>query len=85
VNIFLEYVPLAYRAETDKDIECFLWFLEGGGRGGYDYHDTLGVLGSRKRLLKSVLKDPSDKTALDASVEGFSKSLNFCVQLDASM
>lgn len=39
MNIFLEYVPLAYRAETDKDIECFLWFLEGGGRGGYDYED----------------------------------------------
>jgi hypothetical protein len=85
INAFLQYVPLAHHAETDEDMECFLWFLDGGVRGGYDYSDTLEVLGSRKRLLKSMLKRPSDKTPLDASVEGFGKFLNFCVQLDVTL
>jgi len=85
INAFLQYVPLAYFAATDQDIECFLWFLDGGSRGGFSYRDTLKVLSSRKRLLKSVLQRPSHKTPLDASVEGFSKFLNFCVQLDVTL
>ena len=85
ISVFLQYVPLAYLVETDEDIECFLWFLDGGWRGGYSYRDTLKALSSRKRLLKSMLCRPSDKTALDASVEGFGKFLNFCVQLDLTL
>lgn len=81
-KLFLQYMPLAYSAETDVDMECFLWFLDDGWRGGYSFRDTLEVLRSHKRFLKSITKAPAKKTALDESVEGFGKFLNFAVELD---
>jgi len=81
--IFLEFAALTAYFETDEDLEVFLWFLEAGGRDSYWYKDLLRVLASSKLLMASMTKDPDEKTALDQSVEGFGKFLEFCVQLDA--
>jgi hypothetical protein len=80
--IFLEYTALTAYFETDPDMETFLWFLDGGGRGEYRYQNLLDVLNSSELLVRSMVRSPEEKTALDASVEGFGKFLGFCVQLD---
>jgi hypothetical protein len=80
--IFLEYTALTAYFETDPDMETFLWFLDGGGRGEYRYQNLLEVLNSSELLVRSMMRSPEEKTELDASVEGFGKFLGFCVQLD---
>jgi hypothetical protein len=84
-DLFDEFLLLSQPIEMDASIETFLWFLDGGARGGVDIDDTIDVLGNPELLLRHTAAmpddDPDGLDPLSASVQGFLGFVEFAPRL----
>ncbi len=79
IEVFAEFVTLTHHFEADTHIETFLWFLDGGYRGGYDMDDVIKAL-KRPRICQHSIGQPPDKLdELGFALHGFRKFLRFSV------
>lgn len=81
-GLFDSFFTLTQPMEGDGPIETFLWFLDGGSRGGYDIDDTITVLGNPKRFIHHASARPEDSRDgeldwLSASTQGFLAFMEF--------
>jgi hypothetical protein len=81
IALFYEFLPLVKIIEEDKDVEVFLWFMDGGEREGFDYEDTIRSF-KEVKVFAQCLCSVRKKTPLDASVQGFAKFIRFCIDFD---
>jgi hypothetical protein len=81
IALFYQFLPLIKVIENDKDVEVFLWFMDGGERLNTDYDDTIQTFKNIDRFAK-CLSATRSKTPLDASVQGFAKFIRFCIEFD---
>lgn len=82
VELFDEFFTISQPIETGDAMETFLWFLDGGSRGGVDIDNTLNVLRKPKRFLAHIDARPEDSGSeeldpLSASVQGCIAFLEF--------
>jgi hypothetical protein len=79
-SIFYSFLPLVKLIERDPDLETFLWFLDGGWRGKYNYTDVANMFRKPKKFLECFsAKRPSH---LGKGVRGFVKFVHFCSEFD---
>jgi hypothetical protein len=82
ICFFYEFLPLVTVIEKDSDVEAFLWFMDGGERGGYDYEDIIQTFTNLEDFAKCLSKTRG-KNPLDKSVQGFAKFIRFCIEFDS--
>jgi hypothetical protein len=74
---FAQFLEVSRPIERDRDLETFLWYLDGGWRGT-SISDTKRVLRDRDRFLTAMASKPDTRSELRHSVVGFAKFLTFC-------
>jgi hypothetical protein len=85
-SLFDEFFALSQPLECGETVETFLWFLDGGWRGGSDIGDTIAVLRSPQRFVRHTSTRAEDSPdgrldPLSASVQGFLAYVDFAPRL----
>src|ERR1043166_3959743 len=84
---FYEFLELTKTIERDKDMESFLWCLDGGYRedksGVSNLATVTRALGKSKRLANATQRPPKKRSELDRALNGFCKFIHFCEGLDS--
>jgi Bacterial RNA polymerase, alpha chain C terminal domain len=84
---FYEFLELTKAVERDKDMESFLWCLDGGYRqdrqGESDLDAVTRALSKADRLAGATQRPPNKRGELDRALNGFCKFIQFCEGLDS--
>jgi hypothetical protein len=84
---FYEFLELTKAIERDKDMESFLWCLDGGYRedkkGASDLDAVMRELGKSNRLAEATQLSPKKRGELDRALNGFCKFIQFCECFDS--
>lgn len=80
--LFAQFLSLVDSINDDDEVETFQWFLDDGERDGYSIDDTLEVMSHREEFLKRFFSPPDDWDALDQSLHGFQRFVDFCVDFN---
>jgi len=78
--LFSEFLGLAKWMSSDRDIETFQWFLDDGFRDDFGISDTIRVIRDRDQFARCISKPERDRNALDDSIMGFQKFVDFCIR-----
>ncbi|MEO8575554.1 MAG: hypothetical protein ABI556_02585 [Gemmatimonadales bacterium] len=84
--LFEHFFTLSQPIETGAEVETFLWFLDGGSRGGADINDTIEALRTPTSFLEHASARPEDFAdetlpPLSASIQGFLSFVEFAPRL----
>ena len=81
-TLFWQLLELDARLFNDN-CEAFLWFIDGGVRGGYDIDSVMRTVKSAKAYFRAVSVPARKVTSLTKALHGLRIFLQFCVDLDA--
>jgi hypothetical protein len=84
---FYEFLELTKAVERDKDMESFLWCLDGGYRedkhGTCDLDAVTRALSKSNKLAEATQRPPDERSELDRALNGFCKFIQFCETMDS--
>ncbi len=84
---FYEFLELTKAVERDKDMESFLWCLDGGYRedegGASDLDTVTRALAKSDRMADATQRPPKKRREVDRALNGFCKFIQFCEALDS--
>jgi hypothetical protein len=78
--LFSLFLQVSLPIDFDRNVETFLWFLDGGWRAGYDIDDVVAALKSFQKYVKHVSKTRRPSSG-DRAVQGMNTYLDLCRQL----
>lgn len=82
IPLFFQFIENNSMIENEN-VGQFLWFLEDGRTQGYSIGDTLDALGKPKQFARCLMQAPSERDALDKSLLGFGRFVQFCRHFDS--
>ena len=82
IPLYFQFLEVNAMIENEN-VSQFLWFLEDGTTEGYAIDDTLEALSEPKQFAKCLMQSPSSRDALDMSVIGFGRFIQFCRHMDS--
>lgn len=74
--------PTGFRYSKRGDIECFLCMLDSFEIDGYSLDDLLEILPEPTSFVSHLARRKEDQTAVDQSLHGFIRFLDFCQKFD---